>query len=734
VLPAFAVTRLAVLALSSALAFAALFLAPAARAPLDTSTLRAYVTAEDDDAVVAVDLSSGRVLRRIPVADGPHNIAADPDGFRVVVTSPPAGRVTLLSGRALRVEHVFGGFGSPHDVELSPDGRYAYVTDESRGQIGVLDLVSRRVTARIRVGPRPHDLAVGDLVWVTHRGSNLTALDLRRPAHPRVTGHVAAGGPAHDISRAPDTANVYVTYWNSGTWGGIDAGTGRLLFRRRAGDLIHHVQFDYFAGNRAWLTDHADGRVLLASARTGRVLRTVAGCPGAHHVALARGRVAVACHDSGRLLVLDRSARKVRSIRVGRGLHGVAIAQTAPASGGQRASAERPQWHGDPIEWRTSRSLGKPWAGLLVNGVQLPAEGAQFFTWDPVLKTSPNRPWRRWGSHRLLRTIFAALEAYFAANPDAPRVAIGDLSRPQGGIFDERFGGRGHASHQNGRDVDVYYPRLDGEERAAERPREIDRRLAQELVTRFVQAGAVKAFVGPRTGLTGPKRIVERLIHHDNHVHIRISPDRPVRAAGGRSAAGGRPLEAVYVGDPAARPRVLVVGCIHGTECAGIRVTRRLARAQPEVGLWLVHNLNPDGFALDRRQNGRGVDLNRNFDSDWRLLGRPWDPEYPGPRPFSEPETRFVQRLILRLRPDVTIWFHQPQAIIRAWGRSVPAARRYARLAGMRFRAIRWPAGTAPNWQNQRLHMVSFVVELPAGPLSSASASRHARAVLALMR
>ena len=63
-----------------------------------------------------------------------------------------------------------------------------------------------------------------------------------------------------------------------------------------------------------------------------------------------------------------------------------------------------------------------------------------------------------------LRLLFRVLDEYAAAHPEAGRVGIGDLSRPHGGVFDERFGGRGHASHQNGLDVDVYYPRLDGRE------------------------------------------------------------------------------------------------------------------------------------------------------------------------------------------------------------------------------------------------------------------------------
>ena len=73
----------------------------------------------------------------------------------------------------------------------------------------------------------------------------------------------------------------------------------------------------------------------------------------------------------------------------------------------------------------------------------------------------------------------------------------------------------------------------------------------------------------------------------------------------------GRPIEVVHVqGDG---PRILVVGCIHGNECEGTEVTRMLARSRPDVDLWLVDQLNPDGFARHSRGNARGVDLNRDF-------------------------------------------------------------------------------------------------------------------------
>jgi murein endopeptidase len=200
------------------------------------------------------------------------------------------------------------------------------------------------------------------------------------------------------------------------------------------------------------------------------------------------------------------------------------LAGPAPARTGEEAPVAgigRPTTP-PPVAWRVSRPLGLWYAGRLRDGVQLPPEGADFFTWDPVLKQSPNRGWRRWGTDRLVRTILQVLAEYRYAHPLAPRVGIGDLSRPHGGEFGRSYGGLGHASHQNGLDADIYYPRLDGTERRAYTPALVDRAAAQELVDRFVAAGAKVIFVGPRVGLTGPRGRVVKLVHHDDHLHVRL--------------------------------------------------------------------------------------------------------------------------------------------------------------------------------------------------------------------
>ncbi|MET0200407.1 MAG: M14 family zinc carboxypeptidase [Gaiellaceae bacterium] len=191
----------------------------------------------------------------------------------------------------------------------------------------------------------------------------------------------------------------------------------------------------------------------------------------------------------------------------------------------------------------------------------------------------------------------------------------------------------------------------------------------------------------------------------------------------------GRRIVAYEVGDPAAARKVLVVGCLHGNECAGIAVVNRLRRLGPLEGvdLWLVPDANPDGHRARTRGNAHGVDLNRNFPHRWKRLRGLF---YSGPRPASEPETRALMGLIRQVRPAVTIWFHQHLNMVVLTRGNPGLERRFARLAGLRAGYLPPYRGTATGWSNANFPgTTAFVVELPAGSLTAKATARVARAV-----
>jgi protein MpaA len=210
----------------------------------------------------------------------------------------------------------------------------------------------------------------------------------------------------------------------------------------------------------------------------------------------------------------------------------------------------------------------------------------------------------------------------------------------------------------------------------------------------------------------------------------RVSPRRVIVIG---HSVRGRPIVAWVVGSPTAARRILVIGVIHGNEPAGLAITRALRGrpVPPGVALWIVPELNPDGVAADTRQNAHGVDLNRNFPYRWRYSA---DPTFAsGPRPASEPETRAAIALVERIRPAVTITYHQHMDLVDESTGDHAIARRYAQLAGLRATCLTALPGEEPAWSNHTLPgTTSFVVELPAGPVGPAALARHLRAVRAV--
>ena len=199
----------------------------------------------------------------------------------------------------------------------------------------------------------------------------------------------------------------------------------------------------------------------------------------------------------------------------------------------------------------------------------------------------------------------------------------------------------------------------------------------------------------------------------------------------GRSV-DGRPITAVETGDLDARRRALVVGCIHGNETAGIAIADRLAASPPPPGLdlWILSDLNPDGVAAGTRGNADRVDLNRNFPWHWRSLSGIY---YSGAHPLTEPESRIAYRLIRRLEPSISIWFHQHLDVVDESGGSIAVERHFATLTGMRLARLTREPGSVIGWSNhQDPAGTAFAVELPTGQLSHSAASRYARAVIAV--
>jgi protein MpaA len=185
----------------------------------------------------------------------------------------------------------------------------------------------------------------------------------------------------------------------------------------------------------------------------------------------------------------------------------------------------------------------------------------------------------------------------------------------------------------------------------------------------------------------------EVLSHRLPNVSRKLCESSQLIDSGARSVKGA-PLYRSDVTADKARLRVLVTGGIHGDELSSASVALhwlQLARAEP-VGLPLpvhwrfVPMLNPDGLLArpPRRVNAHGVDLNRNFPTPnwerdaatyWEKRTRKDPRRWPGPKPLSEPESRFLHEQMQSFKPHLIVAIHAPYGVLDFDGPSVPPSK-----------------------------------------------------------
>lgn len=171
--------------------------------------------------------------------------------------------------------------------------------------------------------------------------------------------------------------------------------------------------------------------------------------------------------------------------------------------------------------------------------------------------------------------------------------------------------------------------------------------------------------------------------------------------------------------------RILLIGGMHGDEFSSISVVfkwmRQLADDRFQPFYWrVVPCLNPDGLLRvpETRTNASGVDLNRNFPTpDWAQTALPYwehrtgrDPRrFPGHKPLSEPETRWLARIIERYRPHAIVSVHAPFGVLDYDGPRVPPQQ----LGFLKLHLLGAYPGSLGNFAGIYLGVPVITLELP---------------------
>ncbi len=179
--------------------------------------------------------------------------------------------------------------------------------------------------------------------------------------------------------------------------------------------------------------------------------------------------------------------------------------------------------------------------------------------------------------------------------------------------------------------------------------------------------------------------MTERLYKYENLVkdiegYKKEFPHIPVFSIG--RSLEGRKLFVIKVGTGA--KRIFFNGAHHGTETITskilIKFARELSEASPkwDASIYIMPMVNPDGAEIASKgvywqANGRGVDLNHNYDALWDIskhreaeygITCPGPTRYGGDAPESEAETRAIANFTRQNPFDLALCLHSQGEVI----------------------------------------------------------------------
>ena len=280
----------------------------------------ALVTADLESSIVAVNVATGRVHRRVRTAADPRSIESIGQ-VGALVAHTAGGRLTLVDSE-LRVHPIVGDLGAPRYTAVSADRGLAYVTDSARQEVVVVEIRGRRVVGRVQVGGPCRHLSIdrdGTRLWTAlgSKAERLAVLSLSDPRRPRLATTIKPPFLAHDVGFTPGGRRVWVTSGDRGRIAIYDARSGRLLHALAADAPPQHVTF---MGNRAFVTS-GDDAMLRVHALDAHLLRSAPVPAGSYNVQHGWRWILTPSLSQGTLCTFNPRGMPLTELRVARSSH-----------------------------------------------------------------------------------------------------------------------------------------------------------------------------------------------------------------------------------------------------------------------------------------------------------------------------------------------------------------------------------------------------------------------------
>lgn len=188
----------------------------------------AYIPLGSGNAVIAVDVANGKIIKRYDGVENPHGLVAMPDSEYLIAgslkeTPVPEGAPadipnSKLYGTINEIDLVswtmarsLEAGSSPEHLAFSPDEKTLYMANDRAGTVSVVSVKEGKVKTTYTIGKRLHGLDIGDdgkTFFVSSRSDDkLVALDTETGKRRVLT---LSPEPYH-LDKIPGTGKVYVS-------------------------------------------------------------------------------------------------------------------------------------------------------------------------------------------------------------------------------------------------------------------------------------------------------------------------------------------------------------------------------------------------------------------------------------------------------------------------------------------------------------------------------------------
>jgi len=141
--------------------------APRWKIPVGKMPADIFLTADDKHILVALtgdklvevyDVSGAapKLVKRLPTGDGAHSFRSLGDKRHVLVSNRAGNSISKIDLQSFTVAETFAAPGGPDDMEVLPDGKTLIFTSRWARKLTMLDLQSKKVLKQVVVGKSPH--------------------------------------------------------------------------------------------------------------------------------------------------------------------------------------------------------------------------------------------------------------------------------------------------------------------------------------------------------------------------------------------------------------------------------------------------------------------------------------------------------------------------------------------------------------------------------------------------